>query len=286
MLSSFIALAAGLIGGVDIAEATQPPAAIIAPAPAAPRTIEQAVAPTPPDTAPSIVVPVQATPQDIVPEPAPQPAEPAPMPQTPRAQAPEVELEPVQKADPSIVSPTERRAILRAASNALARIETAQGRFVLIDINGDINEGSFYLQRPGRVRFDYDDPVPLLIASDGATVAIVDEELESIDRVPLASTPLGLLLDDDVDLESDAEVIRVQRASGIVAITVVDPTEQAAGELTLIFDAGTYDLMSWRVVDANGGVTSTQLSDVRTGMSLNPRLFIVREFDEDDDRRR
>ena len=105
--------------------------------------------------------------------------------------------------------------------------------------------------------------------------------------MPLGTTPLDLLLSNTVDFERDTDVIRVQKANGMVAITVADPSGDADGQLSLIFDAGSYDLISWRVVDANGGVTSVRLSDIQTGMSLNPRLFIVRDFeDEDDDRRR
>ena len=80
--------------------------------------------------------------------------------------------------------------------------------------------------------------------------------------------------------------LRVQRANGLVAITVIDPTEEAEGELTLVFNAGTYDLLGWRVLDANNGLTSVQLEDVRTGMSLNPRLFRIEDAEDEDDRDR
>jgi len=298
MLSSFIVLAAAHLSAADFT-ASETPAVI---APVAQPVQVTIPAPAAPSTPAPEIIPIQAEPveppqneteaQTDAASPSPATADTNPEPGlTPEESvdtAPAEEAEtPQPAADPSIVSPTERRAILRAAENALARVETARGRFVQLDINGGLSEGSFALQRPGRMRFDYDDPVPILIASDGTTVAMRDDELETVDRVPLAATPLDLLLSDSVNFEEDTDIIRVQRASGMVAITVADPSGETDGQLSLIFDAGTYDLISWRVIDADGGVTSVSLSDFETGITLNPRLFIVQDFeDEEDDRRR
>jgi outer membrane lipoprotein-sorting protein len=186
---------------------------------------------------------------------------------------------------PAALSPTERRATVKAASEALSRVETATGRFVQVDASGQLTEGSFALKRPGRMRFDYDAPTPLLIAADGATVAIRDNELETVDRVPLASTPLGLILDDDLDFEKEAEILDVRKANGVVSVSLRDRTGEAEGTLTLIFDAGSYQLVSWRAEDPSGGTTTVRLSNVRTGVSLNPRLFIVEDFEDDEDDR-
>lgn len=296
MLSSFIALAAGLIGGIDIPPAA--PAASVHTVVEAPMRVSETEILRTVEAAETAVEPLLVEVQDTQSAPGKAPADeaaPSGLPDTATGDAPETETyaapppaAPVQRqADPSVLSVTERRAVLRAASDAMSLVETATGRFVQVDTQGGLTEGEFFLQRPGRMRFDYDDPVPILIAADGVTVAMRDEELETVDRVPLGSTPLGLLLDDNLDFESEADVIRVQRANGIVAITVVDPTDEADGELTLIFNAGSYDLLAWRVLDANGGITTVELKDVTTGISLNPRLFIVEDFeDEDDDRRR
>ena len=79
------------------------------------------------------------------------------------------------------------------------------------------------MSRPGKVRFDYDDPVPLLLVSDGATVALQDADLETTDRVPLAKTPLNLLLSDKLDFEAQAEeVIDVRRTGDKTNIMLRD----------------------------------------------------------------
>lgn len=283
MMSSFIALSAALLGGLQPAASPVPPpapAAIVAEAPRTPASLPVAAGPEPAPVAPAITEP--AAPASALP--------PRQSPPLREVEAPRTQEAPSRTAqsapDPSIVSPTERRAILQGASDALSRVETAQGEFRQIDPQGGVSTGEFALQRPGRMRFDYDDPVPILIAADGTNVAMRDEELETVDRVPLASTPLGLLLDDSLDFETEAEVLRVQREAGVTAITVVDPSEDTEGELTLLFDSASYELLGWQVLDANGGITRVELSNVHTGMSLNPRLFIIRDFEEEDDRRR
>lgn len=296
MLSSFIALAAGMIGATP----TTAPAPVaetvvvqVRPAETIAAPIEAEVQQAEPET----IIPVQGS----VPEGAPitnaQTAPPESMtlsPPTPEATTPPVDTAPVPiqspqalRGDPTIVSPTERRAILKAAANALARVETARGRFIQFDVNGNLSEGSFALQRPGRMRFDYDDPVPYLMAADGTTVAWRDEELEQVDRVPLSSTPLKLLLNNAIDFDTDAEVLRVQKDRGMVAITLRDRSGESDDQLTLLFESASYALSGWRVLDANGGITQVQLRNIETGVQLSPRLFIVDDFeDEDDDRRR
>lgn len=188
---------------------------------------------------------------------------------------------------PSIAAPAaaaqlsgaERAALLKEASQALATVKTARGRFEQYSPDGSFSTGQFAMQRPGKVRFDYDDPVPLLMVSDGTTVALQDSDLETTDRVPLKSTPLSLLLSDRLDFESQANVIDVRRANGRTNITVQDKSGDMEGTLTLVLAAADNSLVGWRTTDANGGNTSVTLTNVETGARLNPRLFILRDFD-------
>ncbi|MBA4225490.1 MAG: outer membrane lipoprotein carrier protein LolA [Hyphomonas sp.] len=188
---------------------------------------------------------------------------------------------------PSITAPAaaaqlsgaERAALLKEASQALATVKTARGRFEQYSPDGSFSTGQFAMQRPGKVRFDYDDPVPLLMVSDGTTVALQDSDLETTDRVPLKSTPLSLLLSDRLDFESQANVIDVRRANGRTNITVQDKSGDMEGTLTLVLASADNSLVGWRTTDANGGNTSVTLTNVETGARLNPRLFILRDFD-------
>lgn len=190
-----------------------------------------------------------------------------------------------ETADTNPISAGERETILKAAGDALASAKTAKGRFTQVAPDGSVTSGDFALRRPGRMRFDYDEPTPILIVSDGTTVAMEDSELETVDRVPLASTPLGLILDDELSFETEARVTDVRRSGSEIAITVEDRSGESEGQLTLFFDSETYELLSWRALDANRQTTLVALDDVKTNVSVSPRLFILEDpADEEDER--
>ena len=189
-------------------------------------------------------------------------------------------------ASPSVSAPApaaapltaaERSKLLKEAARALASVKTARGKFEQYSPDGSYSTGQFALSRPGKVRFDYDDPVSLVLVSDGTTVALQDSDLETTDRVPLASTPLSLLLSSNLDFEKEAEVVDVRRMGDQTNITVRDKTGEMDGTLTVVLADNA--LTGWRTVDANGGRTSVLLSSVETGAKLNPRLFILKDFD-------
>jgi outer membrane lipoprotein-sorting protein len=189
-------------------------------------------------------------------------------------------------ASPSVSAPApagapltaaDRSKLLKEAGKALAAVKTARGKFEQYSPDGSYSTGQFALSRPGKVRFDYDDPVPLVLVSDGTTVALQDSDLETTDRVPLASTPLSLLLSSTLDFEKEAEVVDVRRMGDQTNITVRDKTGEMDGTLTVVLADNA--LTGWRTVDANGGRTSVLLSGVETGAKLNPRLFILKDFD-------
>jgi outer membrane lipoprotein-sorting protein len=177
------------------------------------------------------------------------------------------------------MSAAERSKLLKEASKALATVKTARGKFEQYSPDGSYSTGQFAMSRPGKVRFDYDDPVPLVLVADGTTVALQDSDLETTDRVPLSSTPLSLLLSDKLDFEKQAEVIDVRRTADKTNITVRDKSGEMDGTLTVVLANSDNALTGWRTVDANGGRTSVLLSGVETGAKLNPRLFILKDFD-------
>ncbi len=193
------------------------------------------------------------------------------VPTTPAASAPAPAAAPMSAA--------ERSRLLKDAAQALGKVKTARGKFEQYSPDGSYSTGQFAMSRPGKVRFDYDDPVPLVLVSDGATVALQDSDLETTDRVPLSSTPLSLLLSDKLDFENQAEVIDVRRTGDKTNITVRDKSGEMDGTLTVVLANADNALTGWRTVDSNGGRTSVLLSGVETGAKLNPRLFILKDFD-------
>lgn len=175
---------------------------------------------------------------------------------------------------------------LADANAALNRLDTAKGGFTQVDYSGNFSSGEFSLNRPGRLRFEYAAPVPLLIVSDGTMLSVQDRDLDTVDSVPLASTPLNLLLRANTDLAAHANILSIDKKGGLVAIRVSDKSGEAEGELELFFDPDTYELKQWESIDANGAITTVQLIDVQVGASVSPKLFRIEDPEDEDDRRR
>ncbi len=192
------------------------------------------------------------------------------------------------EAAPTQITPTpagmtaaQRTALLKEIAASMEKVKTASGRFDQLSPDFTTSSGSFAISRPGKVRFDYDAPSPLLIVANGTTVAMQDSELETTDRVPLGSTPLALLLDDDLDFETEAEIVDVSKSGDETAVTLRDPDGEMDGTLTLLFNGPDHDLTGWRTIDSAGNLTQVELHDVVTGKKINPRLFIVKDFDDE-----
>lgn len=192
---------------------------------------------------------------------------------------------PAPEASTGDVPAEEWPAILGAASAALAAAETASGKFMQTNADGTITTGTFALRRPGRMRFDYDDPTPILIVSDGTTVALEDSELETVDRIPISATPLGLILSTDLNVDDDVEVMSILENEDRIGIRVSDSSGEFEGTLTMVFDKQSYELLGWLTVDGNFLTTVVDLVDVETNERVDPRLFRLNEDDEEEDER-
>lgn len=170
----------------------------------------------------------------------------------------------------------------------LARIDQAlnntlsfQGRFAQYGADGSFSKGQIYLNRPGKLRFEYDAPETLVIVSDGVTLTEHDKALQTTDRVPLSATPLNFFLKENVRLERDTEVVGLTKTPIHWAVTARDGSGNMDGEITMVFDANTLALQEWIIRSSFGGGTRVVLSDLRYNQRINPRLFTLR-----DDRRR
>ena len=166
---------------------------------------------------------------------------------------------------------------LSRVSDYLNGIETLEGRFIQVASNGVQDQGRFYLRRPGRLRFEYDDPNPITIVADGTWVTLSDRKLKTVDRYPLGATPLKLLLKKNVNLQKDANVVAVTKDAGTLSVTAREDSGPAQGELTMIFTNPSLELMQWIITDAQGFTTTVALRDLRRDTEINPSLFIVKD---------
>ena len=134
--------------------------------------------------------------------------------------------------------------------------------------------GTFYLAKPGRIRFEYDRPKGAMVIADGTWVGVFDPKSNrNPTRYPLAKTPLSLLLRDRLSLAEPGLVLGATRDAAGTDITVVDPRAPREGRMKLRFDDNPVRLESWEITTKAGQRTRVALTDFTTGTSLNPSLF-------------
>ncbi len=167
------------------------------------------------------------------------------------------------------------RAALGQVSAWLNGIKTMSGEFSQISSDGGASEGTFYLRKPGRLRFEYLPPTPLLVVADGYMIAVEDTKLETQDRYPLVESPLSVLLNDDVDLASNANITKVESRPGELRITARADEEELRGTVTFVFSMPEIALRYWVVSDPQGMDVTVILAGVRSGVVLADELFVI-----------
>ena len=172
----------------------------------------------------------------------------------------------------------QREAALAQANAALNGAQRLQGRFTQIAPDGSRATGTLYLQRPGRLRFQYDPPATLLIVSDGSVVHMRDTALRNTERTDLRSTPLNLILRPQVDLARDSRITGVARNGDWIIVEARDRSGLTDGEITMFFRGPNADLRAWDIVDATGSRTRIVLSEVSHPASFAQSLFRMEDM--------
>jgi outer membrane lipoprotein-sorting protein len=152
------------------------------------------------------------------------------------------------------------------------------GDFVQISPDGTRSEGKIFVQRPGKLRFEYNPPATLEVVADGLSVAVHDRKTATKDVYFISQTPLKFLLKEQIDLARDVKVIDVKSTSDSVAILVEDKaTFGGTSQIRLVFDAVTFALKQWQVADPQGYETIVSLFNIDLSKKPDPRLFQLTE---------
>jgi outer membrane lipoprotein-sorting protein len=181
-----------------------------------------------------------------------------------------------QRAPAAPLSAADKALVDRAAAY-LEGLTEAKGRFVQTDARGATTQGSLYLKRPGKARFEYDKPSGLLVVSDGGNVSIADSRLKTFDAYPLMATPLSIFLARQIRLDRGINVTRVARMADGFSITARDGKKQAEGQITLTFSNSPLALIGWTVTDAQGSSTRIRLTGLTRTSGLAPSLFVLKD---------
>ncbi|MGH6931239.1 MAG: LolA family protein [Dongiaceae bacterium] len=163
-------------------------------------------------------------------------------------------------------------------------IKTMAAKFQQTE-DGKISRGRIFVHRPGRLRVEYDPPVPILVVADGTLLSYVDNELEQVSQMPLRQSTAWFLLRAPMRIEKGVTVTEVNRSPSHLRISMYQTDEPNSGSLELIFKDHPIELQQWKVVDANNRETNVGIYDVELGMDLPAKLFQTPYLRPNDERK-
>lgn len=177
---------------------------------------------------------------------------------------------------PATAFNAQQRQLLDRISLYLSSIQTLVGNFVQIAPDGTRTDGTFYIQKPGKVRFEYNPPSPTEVIADGSSVAVRNRDLNTQDLWPLSQTPLRYLLAGHIDLLHDTDVVSVSSDDKYVTVVVEEKqTIIGTSRLMMMFDAKDLSLKQWTVTDPQGLQTTVAVFNLDTNEKPNPNLFVI-----------
>lgn len=166
----------------------------------------------------------------------------------------------------------QREDTINALSAHYASAPTMSGEFLQFGPKGQQNGGKFYLSRPGKIRFTYEEPSAIEVISNGKSVAVLNKKLKTFQSYPLKATPLKLLLDNKINIKNNS-IQSVKVEEDVTTIIMGDKQLFGKSVITLLFDPVTFDLRQWTIKDAQGKETSVLIFDVQKNVELSSRLF-------------
>ena len=182
-------------------------------------------------------------------------------------------LAPDLHAQPGFQPTAQDKADLARIEAYLNNLKALKARFLQVAPDGAISQGTAWLERPGRMRFQYDPPSPLLLVAGHGLVVFHDKSLNQTSNIPIGQTPLGILLSDNLKLAGDVTVTGMQRLPGQIQVSLVRTASPGDGTLTLIFADNPLALRQWTVLDAQHQETRVTLFNAETGGNFDPKLF-------------
>ncbi|VAX06278.1 Outer membrane lipoprotein carrier protein LolA [hydrothermal vent metagenome] len=157
------------------------------------------------------------------------------------------------------------------------KVPTMAGEFIQFGPNGHQTGGKFYIQRPGKIRFNYADPTPIRIISNGKTVAVNNRKLKTWSFYPLKKTPLSLVLGEKMTIDTKT-VREVRTDEDLTTLVMGDDRIFGDSIITMMFDPRTFDLRQWVIKDAQGKETTVMIFNVEKNIDIPASYFKVNQL--------
>ena len=169
-----------------------------------------------------------------------------------------------------------QKALAAKVSSYLSSLVNVSGNFVQVGPDGKRSTGDFYIQKPGKIRFEYDDPSPIALVADGSSVIVRDRRLATQGVYPLSQTPLRFLLSDRIDLMRDTTVVGVGSDDMFISVTIEEKQPLVGtSRLMLMIGAKDNQLKQWTVTDPQGYDTTVAVYNLDTTKKLDPGMFKI-----------
>lgn len=175
---------------------------------------------------------------------------------------------------PVVALNAEQKKSLQKINAFLNSFQSMKSDFTQISSKGQMVQGILLISKPGKLRFEYAAPNPMLIVADGRWLTIKNRVKEKGDQFPLSATPLRLVVAPQVDLAAETDVIGYDSKDGITSISLADRKSSLGGYIILVFDEQRGQLQQWVIVDGKDRRTTVQLANMQMGGKFDPKLFI------------
>ena len=177
------------------------------------------------------------------------------------------------KARAAAALPEHTQKILAEVLAYLNGLKTVTARFMQVGPDGSVRTGTAIVQRPGKMRFQYDKPNPQLLVAGFGLLVYHDPDLNQTSNIPLASTPLGILLAKHIRFDGDVKLLRVTTPPGEIQVTLAKVGKEAQGHITLVFSTNPIELRQWRITDAQDRITQVSLYDLKKAAPFPDKTF-------------
>ena len=160
----------------------------------------------------------------------------------------------------------------------LNNMKTLRAGFLQVSSNGSLATGKLFWSRPGKMRFEYDPPAPILMVADGVFLIYIDKELEQFTHLWLDNTLVWFLVKDDISFKDDVTVTKFNKGSNIFYVTLTKTKDQEQGSITMVFSDKPLAFRKWTITDPQGIETTVTLSNLESGVKIDPELFKFNRF--------
>ncbi len=176
-------------------------------------------------------------------------------------------------AEPREITDAERK-LITEINTYNSSIKTMVGRFLQIDTQGQRIEGTFFLERPGKILFRYNPPSSEQIVSVGRGFYVVDRKEKTQYAYPQDKVPLRQFLDSQIDLFK-ANIVALAQSDDYFSVTLQDETPAGIVRVALVFDTESKDLKQWTLTEPSGSELTFSLYDVDKDVEIPKSYFYI-----------